>query len=245
MQQSFISKENSDVLRYLFNKCNTNQMLINKDYLSIIQNSLITPSQRQSLVYHLAIVSKLTNQLDLTFELAINYLDCFLSTKRLLNVKTLQLLGYLCLHIASEVQGSSIFSVEHIFSMTQNISNLELIKTMKLYLISALNWNFNLPSCTEIIFYLLDASVNSSMHSYILKKSEDYIENCLSNYDISRHGRFLIAIGIIYLIISKTERSYSQNWLACICRDFELIQPHVENLSLMIYQKSSQSILNN
>lgn len=245
MQQSFISKENFEVLRYLFNKCNTNQKGISKDYLSIIQNSLITPYQRQSLVYHIGIVSKLTNQSDLIFELAVNYLDCFLSTKRLLNVKTLPLLGYLCLNIASEVQGSSIFSVEHIFSMSQNISNLELIKTMKLYLISALNWNFNIPSCTEIIFYLLDVSLDSSLHSFILKKSGDYIENCLSNYDISRHGCFLIAIGIIYLIVSETDRALSQNWLVSICRDFELIQQHVESLSLMIYQKSSPYILNN
>src|SRR5574343_1253650 len=110
MSQSNKHKENLDILSYLFNKCNSNQSLISNDYLSAIQKSLITPANRETLVSHLGIVSKLSNQSNITFELTIAYLDCFLGTKQLLNAKTLQLLGYLCLNIASELEDSSIFS---------------------------------------------------------------------------------------------------------------------------------------
>lgn len=245
MHKPLETKANFDVLNYLLIKCKNYQNLISQDYLSKMQNSLITPFQRQSLVYHLGIVSKLTNQSDLVFELAINYLDCFLSTKKLINTKTFQLLGYLCLNLASEIQGSSIFSVDHIFSITQNLKNYELVSIMKRYLISVLNWNLNIPTCTEIIFYLLDVSVEDLFHSTILKKSGDYIENCLSNYDISRNGSFLIASSIIYLILKESDSLYSNDWLILMCRNFEIFQNQLEDLSLMIQQKSSSNILNN
>jgi hypothetical protein len=213
MQSSMQSSYIEDTLKYLSLKSSSILKSTKIDYLSTVQNSSISPSERQSLINHLGVVSHLLSLDTKVFELSVLYIDRFLSSIKLKDKRTFQLLGFVCLNIAAEYSGSKVFRFDEIVSMTQNCFSSDLIKTMKLYVMNALDWRLDMVTCSELIFYMALDGLDPCWTLEILEKSRKFIEKALGFYELRVFGLFSLSISVIFTVLLEKKLDYHEEWL--------------------------------
>lgn len=233
-----------ETLEYLILKCQDSSLIANSKYLESIQKGKITPVQRETLMNWVIELSESQHLASKTVQLAIYFIDSFLSQKPISNFSLLELVGLICISIALKYEEGREMPPCAICALCDQRFSQEAIITTELYILSVLNWKIDLPTPNELLNYLFAFTCEDFDSNKINKCAEAFISVALTDYEISRNSPIIIAVSSALCVLQKAKfEDFCKDWLDVLekevllnsnecCQVAQMISDKVKCLSL-------------
>ena len=128
-----------ETLDFLLKKCSESKNSYEMNYLEIIQQSKVTPSNREELINWVAETCSIQQASKKTEQLSICYIDCFLSKKAINQIAILELIGYICISLALKYEEGREITAKQINKLCEEKFSIEAIMTTEVYMLSILD----------------------------------------------------------------------------------------------------------
>lgn len=217
MQNSY-RKENS---AYFIEKSKSFEK---RPYLETTQQGKMTEFHRTVVLDWLVKTSNDLKASDKTLELAILYLECFLSKKVISGLRILELVAILCFCIALKYEEGRSLTPSEIQEVCSVPVALNDILTTEFFIINTLEWNLDIPTASEVLYSLLPLTPSpESFTKYILP--------CYLNYSIAQRGVLAVTLVAGTRILNKLDKSMSKtDWLSSLQQELKLNLDSFKNI---------------
>ncbi|XP_059480526.1 G1/S-specific cyclin-D2-like [Neocloeon triangulifer] len=155
--------------------------LIEQDYFKTVQKD-ITPNMRSVVVSWMMEVCEELACDTLVFPLSVRLLDLFLA-----KIETprcnLQLLGAVCLHVASKLRSTQLIATETMVYYTDNSIQAADMNKLELMLLMVLGWNVTPVTSADFVEHILSRVAWSSEKKVLRQHAHVLAQLCCSNAD--------------------------------------------------------------
>lgn len=101
---------------------------------------------------------------------------------------SLQLLAFTSLMIALKAEGSLYYRTNDLQQLLNTKYTSEQLWKCEHLILECLGWNINLPSCSEIVKYLLVGYIPEFDFSALLAKAQEFTDLCLLDNEFLKYG---------------------------------------------------------
>lgn len=169
--------------------------VISSSYFKCIQND-INPNMRSILAAWMLEVAEDQDCEDGVFSLAMNYLDRFLSVVRIKRMQ-LQLLGAVCLFLASKMKDSKPISAEKLRMYTANSITIQELTSWEQLVIGKLKWDLWAITPHDFLAYILRRLPVISDDHMVKRHAQTFMTLCATDFKFSMHSPSIIAAASI------------------------------------------------
>lgn len=169
--------------------------VITSSYFKCVQND-IKPHMRATLAAWMLEVAEDQKCEDGVFSLAMNYLDRFLSLVRIKRMQ-LQLLGSVCLFLASKMKDSKPISAEKLCMYTANSITIREVTSWEQLVIDKLKWDLWAITPHDFLAYILRRLPFVSNDPMVKRHAQTFMTLCATDFKFSMHSPSIIAAASI------------------------------------------------
>ncbi|XP_019628989.1 PREDICTED: G1/S-specific cyclin-D2-like [Branchiostoma belcheri] len=165
-------------------------------YFKAVQDE-VKPRMRQIVATWIYEVCKVERCEDEVFPLAMNYLDRFLSQVRI-KKNQIQLLGTVCMFIASKLKETTPLTAENLVSYTDNSILRQELMEWEVLVLMKLKWDlWAITPCDFLEHILSRLSIEREKSDMIAKHAQKFIALCCTEFEVAMHLPSMIAAGSI------------------------------------------------
>ncbi|KAG8181276.1 hypothetical protein JTE90_022214 [Oedothorax gibbosus] len=162
----------------------------------------VQPFMRRTLAKWMMEVCEEQGAEEILFPLAVSYVDRFLSVVRIRKTQ-LQLLGAVCLLIASKLRQCRSLTVDSLIYYTDYSVTTKDITTWELLVLSSLKWDVATPIASDFVDPLLSRmNLNGEEESLVKKHAHTFIALCATEYKFTSYSASLLATACIAVAIN-------------------------------------------
>jgi hypothetical protein len=206
--------------------------------LKEIQIGKITSSNRESIIHWLAEICEEKSFSKKVEQLAISYIDLFLSRKALPDPSLLELITYICLSLSLKYEELRHLSFSDIFYLCGQRFSEKVIQTTQIYTLSLLDWQLEIPTPGEILTYLLITTCENFQWEPIVKSAEGFMMVARSDYELSRQPLVSIAIASALCVFEKSKlTTFASEWLNQLSISYGFSSDSLKELAKGIWDK--------
>lgn len=234
-----------ETLNYLLSKSSDFQSNRIPDYLTTTQKGKITQSHREQLIHWVSDTCSSHRASRKSEQLAISYIDLFLSNKVISQVAILELVGYICIALALKYEEGREITPKTIHLYCDQKFSIEAIMTTELFLLSILNWQLEIPTPSEILTYLFACTCEDFDFINICKCADGFTAVALMDYDISRNSSLMIAIASGLCVLQKVKYfKFVEEWVGLLEKELKIDIKACIDLSEKIFGKVTKLSVN-
>jgi len=171
-----------------------------KCYFSTTQND-IQPYMRKMVTSWMLEVCEEFGCEDQIFPLSINYMDRFLSVRRISRTQ-LQLLAAVCLLLASKIRQCRALSLQQLVYLTDYSVTEQQLKEFELALLHRLNWDLNSVTSFDFVEQLLARLTLKSSSRLIRRHAHTFIALCTTEVEFLETPASLVAGAAVCAAVS-------------------------------------------
>lgn len=235
--ETFTNNYSSDVLYHLVSRDTyLYSTYLNSDYLKTIQQQRISHAHRQTLCHW---IFDTCSEFGYNFtvpQLAILYLDYFLSKVPIHKLDVLEMLGTVSISLAVKFAGQGDLKPAEMYEMLSGDYDLDSIVTTQIFMLDTLKWQLDLCCAYEMTQTLLSIGWQDYDYSFLLNKSAQYAAICYCDYQLFKLGSTRIAVASVCCALNlfKEERS---TWLAFSHENLNISVTETEETVGLIFGK--------
>lgn len=215
--QSGSSHYNKEILSALINPSIQNKGFNTFDFLGEIQKNLITMNQRETLIYTIVNLCHHLNVSTKVEQLAIYYLDSFLSKRKINLRERLDLLSITVVSMALKYEESRLIHNDTITALSQGTFNNKLIQYTEVLILQDLDWKIEKTTPHEILRFLISYTCQDFNSERFFKEADNYTRISLADYRISMNSPLILAISsALCIFIKRGFNEFHNNWLAVL-----------------------------
>lgn len=233
----FLRTYGEDVLDYLVSKdSDLYSTYLNSDYLKLTQQDKVSPAHRQTFCHWIFDTCSEFGYDYSIPQLAILYLDCFLSKVPIQKLDVLDMLGIVSISLAVKFSGQGNLKPAEMYEMLNRDYDLDSIVTTQMFMLDTLEWKLDLICAYEVTQKLLSIGWQDYDYTFLVKKSSQYAAICYCDYELFKLGSIRIAVASVCCAMNlfKEERSA---WLAFSQEKLNISVTEIEETVSKIFGK--------
>ena len=213
----------SETLDFLLKKSSESRNYNEINYLETIQQGKITSGNREELINWVSEICSMQKTSKTTEQLAIYYIDSFLSKKAINQLPILELIGFICISLALKYEEGREITAKQINALCDGKFNIEAIITTEVYVLNILDWQLDRPTPSELLHYLFAFTCDEAETRNICKYTENFITVALADYHISRNSPIIIAVASALCVLEKEKyQEFGHKWLEVLNKELHI-----------------------
>ncbi len=235
--ETFIRNYSGEVLSHLTSRdIDLYSRYLSFDYLKTIQLDKISSAHRQTLCHWIFDTCADFGYSFSVPQLAILYLDYFLSKVPVQKLDVLEMLGTVSVSLAVKFSGQGDLSPKEMFDILDGDYDMDAIVTTQMFMLDMLEWRLDLSTAYEITQTLLSIGWQEYDYTFLVKKSSQYAAICYCDYQLFKLGGTRIAVASVTCALNlfKEERNA---WLNFVQGRLNIPTTETEEAVAMIFAK--------
>ncbi|GAB6025550.1 hypothetical protein CHUAL_011281 [Chamberlinius hualienensis] len=205
---------------------NEHSWILKQSYFDSVQKQLIKPEMRKILTTWMAEVCEDQHSEDIVLPLATILLDKFLSVNRVTKER-LQLVGCVCLLLASKLRQCCYFSTEQLIYYTDFSVSTQHLLECELEVLDALQWDISAMTAIDYLDHLLTRLTLIQNSNQLNFHSRILISLCSTDYSFAFLKPSLIAIAC--LCVSAAVNGLSNDVIDYIKTTLQILTGHSQD----------------
>lgn len=181
------------------------------NYLQTTQHGRLTASQREALVDWVFEVSEDLQLATKSAELAVSYIDEFLSRKPLIQLKVLELVGSISLVFGVGFEENNIVTPSQVLEMCTTPFTKDNVVTLQAFILKTLGYDLYLATACDFLNSLFEfVHVNWKIRA----KADAFVKYCCKDFQSTLKGPLVKALACAYCAFDYPEEA--ETWLSAL-----------------------------